>query len=146
MSDTLEFWNSVINNYFTKGPQSFNPMDIDPYKERFFRTRNSLYHIDFEGTIFGRPDVDFTKASLIGGIEPATYAEEYHRRGWCCRPPRGISTDEVVDLIISHGRIAREGDVLAVVIDPRDVYCGKKPWLITTNVQKIIETSELPVC
>jgi len=146
MSDTLDFWNTVFDKYAERGPHLSNAMDLAPYKERFFWTRNSLYHIDSEGKVIGRPDVDDARIALIGGIDPIIYSEVYHGRGWCSRPPGDISTEEVVDLIVNHGRVAREGDVLALVIDPRDVRYGKTPWLLTSNIRKIIETSELPVC
>ena len=146
MGGTLAFWNFVMDKYAETGPRLADAMDVGPYKDRFFRTSRLLYHIDSKGTIFGRDEIDNAGVALIGGIEPATYAEEYHSRGWGIRKPGEIKTEEVVDLIVRHGRPAKEGDVLAVVFDPSNTRYGKSPWLLTSNILRIIETSELPVC
>lgn len=107
MGNTLEFWKPILDKYAGMEVRLSETIYTAPYKDRFFRTLTSLYCIEPDGTIFGNAAVDGARIAFIGGIEPRTYEKEYHDRGWCCRKPEEIKTEEVVDLIVRHGRVAK---------------------------------------
>ena len=138
MEDTGEF-RAILKKYLDK-EVPFDPYNAERYRNYFFQTQHSMYHIDGECRIEGRPSVNNTKVEMIAGIDPAAFMEAYHDLGWCCRPGE-ISKEEVVWLVLKHGQEPREGRLLVAVMDTMGFEEHKTPWIITTKVD-----GKYPVC
>jgi hypothetical protein len=143
MFDTirLKLYSDELKENILIDQTGFCPEDVARYHNTVFRTmHNSIYSVDSDGRISGRPSIEGARIELIGGIDPAIFELLYHEMGWCCRP--GImSRGELDTLIREFGQKVEEGLRLAITIVREDPETGKfysRIGMTTSPIERMV--------
>ena len=121
-----------MHNLSTKGTDQFDPTNVEMYHGRTFVTESgSEYKITEDGKISGRESIEGAEVYLVAGLP-----DEWQLPAKLCLNYE-MPKSKLVDIVLTHGEKAKEGQALAIVLSDKSTLETKRYGLITTKIKTI---------